>query len=83
MEIQVVNIKCGGCANGIKSRLTGAGFRSIDVDVENQKVSFQGDTEKAKRILSSMGYPEAGSKEAEKVLKKAKSFVSCAIGRLK
>ncbi len=81
--IEVVNIKCGGCEESIIDALTEAGLSNINVDVANQKVYFEGDQEKAKEILNKMGYPEAGSKQAKSLIKKAKSYISCAIGKTK
>lgn len=82
-KIQVVNIKCGGCEKTIISALEKAGMNSVQIDIQNQTVSFEGDLEGAKMILSKLGYPEAGSEEARSILKKAKSFASCAVGRMK
>jgi copper chaperone len=82
-SIQVCNIKCHGCGNSIVSALEKAGMKDISVDIAEQKVFFDGDIETAKKLLSKMGYPEIGSPEAESLSKKAKSYVSCAIGRMK
>jgi len=81
-KLQVVNVKCGGCQKNIISSLSKEGFSDISMDLDNQEVSFNGDIERAKVLLSKMGYPEAGSEEAKSFLKKAKSFVSCAIGKM-
>ena len=67
----------------IISALEKAGMKNIDVHVQTQTILFEGDKDKAKEILSKLGYPEAGSEEAKSVLKKAKSFASCAVGRMK
>ena len=83
--VKVVNIKCGGCAKGIRSALEEKRATNVSVDIENQKVSFEGevDLEEIKRTLAGMGYPESGSEEAESFFKKAKSYISCAIGKTK
>ena len=81
--ITVVNIKCGGCEKKITSALSDAGIADVSIDVAKQEVSFEGDVDVAKRVLSSLGYPEAGSQEADSFLKKGQSYVSCVIGRLK
>ena len=81
--LTVVNIKCGGCEQMIISSLEKEGLTNIKVDVANQTVSFDGDIEKAKNILAKLGYPEADSKEAKSFFKKAKSYTSCLIGRIK
>ena len=82
-RIQVVNIKCGGCEKNITDSLKKSGLRDVNIDIPTQIVSFEGDTETAEKILTKMGYPKAGTPEAKKLFKKAKSFVSCAIGRIK
>jgi len=81
-KLQIVNVKCGGCQKNIISSLTKAGFSGVDVDLETQTVTFDGDVERAKALLSKMGYPEASSEEAKSLTKKAKSYVSCAIGKM-
>ncbi len=80
--VTVVNIKCGGCEKKITTSLEKAGLTNVTVDVANQTVSFDGDAAGGRKTLSSIGYPEAGTPEAESMLKKAHSYISCAIGRL-
>lgn len=82
-KIKVVNIKCGGCARGITDSLTKKGFKNVQVDPSCQLVEFEGDIEKAEAVLLKMGYPKAGTKEAESALKKAKSYASCMVGKAK
>lgn len=83
-KIEVVNIKCGGCAKSIEDALGKKGFTNVKVDPSCQLVEFEGgEVEEAAAILSKMGYPKADSKEAESLLKKAKSYASCMTGRLK
>ncbi|HOU46027.1 MAG TPA: cation transporter [Candidatus Pacearchaeota archaeon] len=83
-QIEVVNIKCQGCEKSIISALEKIGYSNVKVDISNQTVSFdQKDSSKAISMLSKMGYPEKNSPEAKEFLKKAKSFASCMIGRLK
>ncbi|MFA6375858.1 MAG: heavy-metal-associated domain-containing protein [Candidatus Paceibacterota bacterium] len=81
--IKVVNIKCGGCENNIILSLKKAGLDNIKIDIPNQIVSFDGDAAAAEKILSSMGYPKADSPEAKSLLKKAQSYGSCMVGRIK
>lgn len=81
--IEVVNIKCGGCEKSIIDSLLKAGLSNVRVEVAEQKVYFDGDTEIAKKILAKIGYPAANSPEARSIAKKAKSYVSCMLGRLK
>ena len=80
--LTVVNIKCGGCEKKITDSLSKAGLTAVAIDVANQTVSFEGDADTARATLSSLGYPEAGSPDAESLLKKGHSYISCAIGRL-
>ncbi len=80
-SVTVVNIKCGGCEKKITSSLEAAGLSHISIDIPKQMVYFEGDTVKAREVLSSLGYPEATSSEAQSLLKKGHSYLSCAIGR--
>lgn len=87
MEIAVENIKCGGCANTIRTRMLAEdGVLSVDVDIEAGIVRIGGsgaDREALVRRLAQLGYPETGSVEGLKAAAaKAKSFVSCAVGRM-
>lgn len=85
--LAVENIKCGGCANGIISKLSAIeGVNQVEVDVESGQVGFDADEsllEQVRKTLLSMGYPEVGSVEGLAAAgAKAKSFVSCAIGKV-
>ena len=87
LSIQVENIKCGGCANSIKKGLMDeAGVSTVEIDVENGMVSIDGenlDRDAIAEHLLKMGYTESGSVEGMKAATaKAKSFVSCAIGKV-
>jgi len=82
-SLKVVNIKCGGCEQNIISSLEKKGLKNIKVNVAKQTISFNGDVSVAKKKLSQMGYPPADSKEANSLLKKTKSYVSCVIGKAK
>ena len=83
-EIQIENLKCGGCAATIKKGILGVeGVEEVTVDVEKSIVSISSKKENLEEIklkLSKLGYPEVG--DTNSVLHKAKSFVSCAVGRL-
>ncbi|AQY21962.1 hypothetical protein AB406_1012 [Riemerella anatipestifer] len=54
---------------------------TITVDKDTETVTVTGAIDRAFLVdkLSSLGYPEKGNNT---ILKKAKSFVSCAIGRM-
>ena len=84
---EVVNIKCGGCVRSIERALRAdARVAAVEVDIAAGRVSLQGSAEAieaARATLLRLGYPETGSAEGIEALKaKAKSFVSCAVGRL-
>lgn len=84
-NIEIVNLKCGGCANSIKKGLASIeGVKTVEVDLETSIVTVEVQNESilqnVKSKLSSMGYPEVH--DANTILHKAKSFVSCATGRM-
>lgn len=86
-DISVENIKCGGCANTITTKLNAMDIiDSCEVNIEKGIVTVNGDeSHKAQvtQVLLGLGYPETGSAEGLKAAKaKAKSFVSCAVGRI-
>ena len=86
-SISVENIKCGGCANTIKTRLADLpSVSSVDVEIETGVVTIDGDEAEREKVtaeLLRLGYPESGTAEGLKAAAaKAKSFVSCAIGRI-
>ena len=69
-KINVVNIKCEGCKNGIIASLENIGLKNVDVDIKKQVVSFDGDEVK-------------GSEKEKNFLTKTKSFLSCFRGKMK
>lgn len=87
VEIEVENIKCGGCANSIrKGLLEDSRITAVEVDIDNGQISYEGDettrSDAIKKPLK-MGYPKKGSVEGIKAATaKAKSFASCAIGKM-
>lgn len=83
--IEIVNLKCGGCINTVKKGvLSIKGINEVEVDLEASKVIIPTNDEnlvkEAKIKLSKMGYPEIG--DANTMIHKAKSFVSCATGKM-
>jgi copper chaperone len=85
--IEVENIRCGGCANTITHSLQKLdGVSDVSVDIENGRVTVTAATDDRERLVANLlknGYPEKGSAEGLQAAKaKAKSFVSCAIGKL-
>jgi copper chaperone len=87
MQIEIDNLKCGGCANTIVKGLGDIdGVSAVVVDTTLQMVSLQADESIRPAVLArlhGMGYPEKGSVNGlGAAVAGAKSFVSCAIGRL-
>ena len=87
IQVHVENIKCGGCEKSIIKGLNSiGGVSNIVIDQEQQMVSVLADESLREAVVSklkSMGYPEHGSVSGlEAGLANAKSFVSCAIGRV-
>lgn len=87
MRIEVENIKCGGCASSIRKGLLALdGVRGVEVDIEAGAVEVEADTALRTDVagkLAAMGYPETGSVQGLRSAgAKAKSFVSCAVGRM-
>ena len=83
--VVIQNLKCNGCASTINNKLQAIeNIDTITVDVENSSVSFEYDTEDTleivKKELHKLGYPLVG--EDNKLQTKAKSYVSCAIGKM-
>lgn len=81
--IKVVNMKCGGCEKTVTTALEKEGYTNVSVKAPEGIISFEGDEQKAEVILSKLGYPKIGTPEVESVLKKAKSYASCAVGKMK
>ena len=83
--ILIENLKCGACASTIKKGLLSIdGIETVDVIVETSEVEINTSDKivikSALKKLSSMGYPQVG--DPNSMLKKAKSYVSCAVGKL-
>lgn len=87
MEITVDNIKCGGCAGSITKKLTAVfDTDKINIDIEQGIVTIDLDASKKSelaKVLLDLGYPETDSIHGfDSAKAKAKSFVSCAIGKM-
>ena len=82
-EIFVENMKCGGCMTSIKNALEKIkGIDKVEINLEEEKISLTGDQYQLSEVidsLNSMGYPQKGENS---VFKQAKSYVSCAIGKM-
>lgn len=87
MDITVENIKCSGCAGTISKKLNAKfNTESVKVNVETGIVSIdieENKRDEATKTLLDLGYPETDSVHGLGSVKvKAKSFVSCAIGKM-
>lgn len=87
MRIEIENLKCQGCEKSIlKGLSTMEQISNIVVDRIHQAVSFTGEASVRDLVadkLRSMGYPEKDSISGlDAGLANAKSFVSCALGRM-
>jgi copper chaperone CopZ len=83
--IYVQNLKCGGCANTITKNIASIeNVTNLVVNVEESSVVFNYENDanlaEVKNKLQSLGYPEDG--QANSLGSKAKSYVSCAIGKM-
>ena len=89
-SFEVANVKCGGCASTVKSELEKKGFKDIDVDLEKEprvvSVTFSEDAneELFRRTMRHLGYPctDENIGVFTSGTLKAKSFVSCAVGKM-
>ncbi|MBD3798277.1 MAG: heavy-metal-associated domain-containing protein [Campylobacterales bacterium] len=85
---EVQNVKCGGCANTLKTKLAEKfGEVFVDLNVTPQRITLeieQEDIEELRTELRKMGYPMTDEKLdfLNTNTAKAKSFVSCAIGKI-
>ncbi len=83
--IIVQNLKCGGCARTIINKLSELeNISEVQVFLNTSTVSFayedSGDALNVKDKLKDLGYPSIDSKNT--LASKAKSFVSCATGKM-
>lgn len=80
----VENIKCGGCANSIKNKLSQIeNISDVLVQIEEGSVSFTALNDNVianvENALLKMGYPKSGENDFSS---KAKSYFSCMVGRV-
>jgi copper chaperone CopZ len=85
---QVQNVKCGGCANTLRKALEDdfgevrvelrTTPREITLEIEEEKIPL------LRQKLISVGYPLVDEEldTIDTISTKAKSFVSCAIGKM-
>tara|TARA_B100001063_G_scaffold18549_1_gene14303 strand:+ start:1513 stop:1809 length:297 start_codon:yes stop_codon:yes gene_type:complete len=85
---EVENVKCGGCANTLISSLKEEfGEVLVDLDVYPRKITLNLEEEKREALklkLRALGYPLSSDElsSLQKATTTAKSFVSCAIGKV-
>ncbi|WP_378182856.1 heavy-metal-associated domain-containing protein [Aquimarina sp. SS2-1] len=83
--VEIQNLKCSGCESTIAKKLHSLkGVRDISVNTDDCTVSFSYDTdegiETVQKELTRLGYPLVN--DTNNLGRKARSFVSCAIGRM-
>ena len=83
--LEIQNLKCGGCESMIRKKLRKLPFVcNLEINFDNNTVSFDGlppeETARVVLKLSELGYPVLNKKNS--LGKKAKSYISCAIGRM-
>lgn len=84
-SIHIQNLKCGGCAKTISTKLAALpNISNIEVNTETDTVSFHSSNENDVAVvterLKTLGYPTIDDQNS--ILTKAKSFISCASGRM-
>ena len=84
---KVQNVKCGGCANTLTTKLKDRfGTIEVNLDVMPREITLDiddKDIDSLKQELQKLGYPFASESFGfiEENSMKAKSFVSCAVGK--
>ena len=85
---EVLNVKCGGCANTLRTKLEPE-FGPVAVDLESmpRRITLRIEEERLDMLRESLrrlGYPMADEDLGffDSGAAKAKSFVSCAIGKM-
>lgn len=85
-RIIIQNLKCGGCAKTITSRLNQeADVNRIEVLLDDGAIVVEHESAhtpiEVKQILKQLGYPSV--EEENGILTKARSVVSCATGKVR
>jgi copper chaperone len=86
IKIIIQNLKCGGCANTISTKISEIkNITNVKINVDENLISFDCSTENdvalVKQKLKEIGYPAID--ETNSLITKAKSYVSCATGKIK
>ncbi len=85
---EVLNVKCGGCANTlIKSLKEEFGDVEVNLELHPRQITLDVEDEQKEALklkLRSLGYPLTTDELSglQKATTTAKSFVSCAIGKM-
>ena len=83
--IKIQNLKCGGCANTIIKKISDIeNVTNVNVNVIESTVTFdslsQHEITLVRHKMAVLGYPAEG--ENNSVVSKAKSYFSCASGKM-
>jgi copper chaperone CopZ len=83
--IKIQNLKCGGCANTIIKKVSDIeNVTNVNVNVAESTVTFdshgQNEITLVRHKMAVLGYPADG--ENNSVVSKAKSYFSCASGKM-
>ena len=84
-SIKIQNLKCGGCANTIIKKISAIkNVTNVSVNVDDSTVTFDSPSQDEITIVRNkmtvLGYPAEG--ENNSVVSKAKSYFSCASGKM-
>ena len=85
---EVLNVKCGGCANTLKTKLLEEfGEVAVNLEVEPRQITLEiedANIPALRQALKSLGYPMSDEdlSTVEGFTTTAKSFVSCAVGKM-
>ena len=85
---EVLNVKCGGCANTLTTKLAPEfGEVTVNLNVEPRQITLdieEPNIPALRQTLKSLGYPMSDEdlSALEGFTTTAKSFVSCAVGKM-
>ena len=85
---EVLNVKCGGCANTLTTKLAEEfGEVAVNLEVEPRQITLdiqEANIPALREALKGLGYPMSDEdlSAVEGFTTSAKSFVSCAVGKM-
>jgi len=85
---EVINVKCGGCANTLTTKLADEfGEVEVNLEVEPRQITLvieEANVPSLREKLKKLGYPmnDEDLTTIEGFSTTAKSFVSCAVGKM-